>query len=135
MKTGHSFQEKGEKRGEKIYCSVEELVREYHKDEMDFPYGLHGEGKMKLICQRATRFMDETNVHSTIVGSVVSSICGLLFWDIIYDGTIPDAFRSPQQRKDMLPRVINLYTCQYFKTTCHKILKTTCSQDTLVIRF
>ena len=54
-------------------CSVEEFVREHYKSELNFSHGLHGEG------------------------AVVNTITGLLFWDIVYDLEVPDAFRSPHQ--------------------------------------
>ncbi|KAF8770499.1 Fanconi-associated nuclease 1 like protein [Argiope bruennichi] len=51
---------------------VEQLAIEHYKEE-GFPEGIHGEG------------------------STFHSIYGLLFWDIIYDGNIPDVFISPYQ--------------------------------------
>lgn len=54
-------------------CSVEEFVRDHYKSERGFTNGIHGEG------------------------SVVNTITAILFWDIIYDLEVPDAFRSPQQ--------------------------------------
>ncbi|TRY67681.1 hypothetical protein TCAL_02942 [Tigriopus californicus] len=57
---------------QRLLCSVEEYVREYYKT-LGFSQGLHGEG------------------------AVVNTICALLFWDILYDLDIPDAFRSPSQ--------------------------------------
>ena len=56
---------------ENYLLSVEEYVREYYINE--FPNGLHAEG------------------------SVVNTICTILFWDIIYGTDIPDVFRSPSQ--------------------------------------
>ncbi len=55
--------------GESLLCSVEEFVRNHFKRERGLKNGLHGEG------------------------SVVNSVCGLLFWDIIYDTPLPDVFR------------------------------------------
>jgi hypothetical protein len=55
---------------------VEEFVREHYKSELKFTHGLHGEG------------------------AVVNTITGLLFWDIVYDLEVPDAFRSPHQVKN-----------------------------------
>jgi len=57
---------------------VEEFVREHYKSELKFTHGLHGEG------------------------AVVNTITGLLFWDIVYDLEVPDAFRSPHQVKNRL---------------------------------
>ncbi|GFR33506.1 hypothetical protein TNCT_126071 [Trichonephila clavata] len=51
---------------------VEQLAIEHYREE-GFPEGIHGEG-------------------STFI-----SIYALLFWDIIYDGNIPDVFISPYQ--------------------------------------
>lgn len=62
-----------QKRDEDILCSVEEYTREYYKAHEDFSHGLHGEG------------------------AVVNTICSLLFWDVLYDCRVPDAFRGPNQ--------------------------------------
>jgi len=61
------------KQTESLLCSVEEFVREYYKSELNFSHGLHGEG------------------------AVVNTVTGILFWDIIYDVPVPDAFRGPHQ--------------------------------------
>eukprot|EP00095_Tigriopus_kingsejongensis_P006449 maker-scaffold384_size188899-snap-gene-0.29 protein:Tk06449 transcript:maker-scaffold384_size188899-snap-gene-0.29-mRNA-1 annotation:"coiled-coil domain-containing protein mtmr15" len=55
-----------------ILCSVEGYAKEHYKT-LGFPQGLHGEG------------------------AVVNTITALLFWDILYDLDVPDAFRSPNQ--------------------------------------
>jgi hypothetical protein len=52
---------------------VEEFVREHYKSELNYSNGLHGEG------------------------SVVNTVAGVLFWDIIYELPVPDAFRAPHQ--------------------------------------
>ena len=49
-------------------CSVEEFARESYRD-LGFDQGLHGEG------------------------AVVNTICGILFWDVLYETPVPDAFR------------------------------------------
>ncbi len=48
-------------------------MREYYKNELGFTHGLHAEG------------------------SLINTVCWLLFWDVVYDEPVPDAFRSPQQ--------------------------------------
>lgn len=63
----------GKLQTENLLCSVEELVREHYKRELNFSNGLHGEG------------------------AVVNTVCGILFWDVIYDLEVPDAFRGPHQ--------------------------------------
>ncbi|GAB6032399.1 Fanconi-associated nuclease 1 [Chamberlinius hualienensis] len=53
-------------------CSVEQFALLKYR-ELDYPKGLHAEG------------------------SLLVSLFGLIFWDIIYSSGIPDAFRSPHQ--------------------------------------
>jgi hypothetical protein len=62
---------------------VEEFVREHYKSELNFSHGLHGEG------------------------AVVNTITGLLFWDIVYDLEVPDAFRSPHQVRNSQVYYVN----------------------------
>ena len=56
-----------------LICSVEEYVKEYFKAERGFTNGLHAEG------------------------SVVNTINAIVFWDILFDMDVPDAFRCPMQ--------------------------------------
>jgi len=63
----------GEVFTENILCSVEEYVHEYYKKELGFTNGLHAEG------------------------SLINTVCWLLFWDVVYDVPVPDAFRGPHQ--------------------------------------
>ena len=64
--------------GDHVLCSVEELVRERYRD--DFPQGLHAEG------------------------AVVNTLCAILFWDVLYDTSVADAFRNPYQVGTLLLR-------------------------------
>ncbi|XP_040566025.1 fanconi-associated nuclease 1 [Lepeophtheirus salmonis] len=61
----------GEQDREKLYCSVEEFTIKYYQNE--YPMGVHGEG------------------------SVINSIVFVLFWDVVYDCLVSDAFRGPYQ--------------------------------------
>jgi len=61
-----------------LLCSVEEFVREHYKNELNFSHGLHGEG------------------------AVVNTIAGILFWDVIYELPVPDAFRGPHQVRALI---------------------------------
>ena len=56
-----------------LLCSVEEYVKDYYKKQNGFTNGIHAEG------------------------SVVNTIATILFWDIMYDLDVPDAFRTPHQ--------------------------------------
>ncbi len=58
---------------ETTLCSVEEYVREWYRFKKDLEEGLHAEG------------------------AVVNTVCAVLFWDVIYNTTVADAFRSPNQ--------------------------------------
>ena len=51
-----------------LLCSVEEYVREHYK-ALGYTQGLHGEG------------------------AVVNTLAAILFWDVIYDISLPDVFR------------------------------------------
>lgn len=62
---------------DKMLCSVEEYVREVYKDEEHMTHGLHAEG------------------------AVVNTICAILFWNILYDCPVADAFRSPNQARPL----------------------------------
>lgn len=54
-------------------------MREYYKD-LGFDQGLHGEG------------------------AVVNTICALLFWDVLYETPVPDAFRYVRWTNSLLFR-------------------------------
>ena len=58
--------------GDVTLCSVEELVLQHYK-ENGYSHGVHSEG------------------------SIVCTLVGLLFWDIIYESEVGDAFLSPFQ--------------------------------------
>jgi Fanconi-associated nuclease 1 len=62
-----------EGRDQSLLCSVEEYAREHYKAEHAYTNGIHGEG------------------------AIVNTIAVIIFWDIIFDVDIPDAFRSPHQ--------------------------------------
>lgn len=58
-----------------LLCSVEEFTREHFRAEEGLTEGLHAEG------------------------SVVNTLCAVLFWEVIYDPSpaVDDAFRTPNQ--------------------------------------
>ncbi|KAL6056383.1 hypothetical protein STEG23_016541 [Scotinomys teguina] len=69
-----------------ILCSVEELALDYYRQN-GFDQGIHGEG------------------------STFSTLCGLLLWDIIFMGGIPDVFRNAYQASPL-----DLYTDSFFSS-------------------
>ncbi len=60
--------EDGEER-ESLLCSVEEFCREYYRREKGLKQGLHAEG------------------------SVVGTILAVMFWEVLYETSLPDVFR------------------------------------------
>ncbi|GFT37748.1 hypothetical protein NPIL_467591 [Nephila pilipes] len=84
---------------------VEQLAIEHYR-ENGFPEGIHGEG-------------------STFI-----SIYALLFWDIIYDGSIPDVFISPYQTHPLDLNSESFFQSRKDQILCHlKTLKQSTSEE------
>ncbi|XP_078718333.1 fanconi-associated nuclease 1 isoform X1 [Lampetra fluviatilis] len=74
-----------------IMCSVEELALAHYRSQ-DFDQGLHGEG------------------------ATFCTLFGLLLWDVIFSGTVPDVFLNPYQGFPL-----DLYTDGFYENR-HELL-------------